>query len=130
MQQPGDSYKNRLHKHATSKIYEYAKALRLNETEAEQLLWQQLRNKKLNGLKFRRQHPLDKWIADFYCHEKKLVIELDGTVHDNFEAKEKDKGRTYELEQLGITTIRFKNDAVLNEMKKVLETISDIAKKL
>lgn len=56
-------------------------------TEAEDILWKHLRNKKLNGLKFRRQHPLDIFIADFYCHEKKLVIELDGGIHDILEQK-------------------------------------------
>jgi len=125
--QQNESYNNSLHKHATPKIYENARTLRQTETEAEKLLWQQLRNKKLNGLKFRRQHPMDKWIADFYCHEKKLVIELDGKVHNDFEIKERDEGRTYELEQLGITVIRFTNDEVINNIRKVLETINEVA---
>lgn len=123
-----NSYNNSLHKHEMPKTYEHAKALRQTGTEVEKLLWQELRNKKLNGFKFRRQHPIDKWIADFYCHEKKLVIELDGEVHNSFETKEKDEGRTYELEQLGITVIRFTNDEVINNIKKVLETIVTIAK--
>jgi very-short-patch-repair endonuclease len=122
-----DSYNNSLHKHATSKTYVNAKALRQTETEAEKLLWQELRNKKLNGLKFRRQHPIDKWIADFYCHEKKLIIELDGEVHNNFETKKRDEGRTYELEQLGITVIRFTNNEVINNIKNVLKTINKAA---
>lgn len=125
-----ESYNNSLHKQATPKIYENAKALRQTETEAEKLLWQQLRNKKLNGLKFRRQHPIDKWIGDFYCHEKKLVIELDGEVHSDFETKERDEGRTYELEQLGIRVIRFTNDEILKDIKKVLRTINDTANNL
>ena len=95
------------------------------EANAEKLLWQELRNKKLNGLKFRRQHPIDKWIADFYCHEKKLVIELDGEVHNDFEAKERDGGGTYELEQLGITVVRFTNDEIINNIEKALETINE-----
>ena len=119
--QQNESYNNRLHKHATPKTYENARALRHIETEAEKLLWQQLRNKKLNELKFRRQHPIDKYIADFYCHEKKLVIELDGEVHNDIETKEKDAGRTCELEQLGITVIRFTNDEVINNIKKYLK---------
>src|SRR5438552_9033905 len=130
MKEANDSYNNNLHKHATPKIYEHAKALQQSETEAEKLLWQGLRNKRLNGLKFRRQHPIDRWIADFYCHEKRLIIELDGAVHDNFEAKEKDEGRTYELKELDITVIRFKNDEVINEIGKVLQVINDIAEKL
>jgi very-short-patch-repair endonuclease len=86
-----NSYNNSLHKYATPKIYGNAKTLRQTETEAEKLLWQQLRSKKFNGLKFRRQHPIDKWIADFYCHEKKLIIELDGAVHNDVEQKKKMK---------------------------------------
>jgi very-short-patch-repair endonuclease len=122
-----DSYNNSLHKHATPKIYKNAKALRQTETEAEKLLWQELRNKKLKGLKFRRQHPIDQWIADFYCHEKKLVIELDGGQHNDAEVKENDEGRTYELEQLGIKVIRFTNAEVTNDIKKVLEAINNTA---
>jgi very-short-patch-repair endonuclease len=128
--QQNDSYNNSLHKHAIPKIYEHAKTLRHTETEAEKLLWQELRNKKLKRLKFRRQHPIDKWIADFYCHEMKLVIELDREVHNDFETKEKDEGRTYELEQLGITIIRFTNDEVISNIKNVLREINEIANNL
>ena len=69
-----ESYNDNLHKAADGKLYEYARDLRKNETSAEDLLWRNLRNRKLNGFKFRRQHPLDKFIVDFYCHEKKLAI--------------------------------------------------------
>jgi len=130
VQQQNDSHNNSLHKHATPKIYEHAKMLRQTETNAEKLLWQELRNKKLNGLKFRRQHPIDKWIADFYCHEKKLVIELDGEIHNDFEARERDEGRTYELEQLGITVVRFTNDEIINNIEKALETINETVNNL
>jgi len=67
-----------LHLEANSKTFEKAKELRTNQTAAEELLWKKLRNKQLNGFKFRRQHPLMQFIADFYCYEKKLVVELDG----------------------------------------------------
>lgn len=95
-----DSYNDNLHKGSIGKLYEYGRELRQVSTEAEELLWQNLRNRKLNGLKFRRQHPLDKFLADFYCHEKKLAIEVDGAVHDANDAKEYDKGRTFELKEL------------------------------
>jgi very-short-patch-repair endonuclease len=120
-----DSYNDNLHKDADGKLYEYARDLRKNETSAEDLLWRNLRNRKLNGLKFRRQHPLDKFIADFYCHENKLVIEVDGSAHDSRDAKESDEGRTYELKELGITVLRFRNEEVLNDMSLVLKKIRE-----
>jgi len=63
--------------------FEQARFLKKVQTEAESFLWQRLRNRKLNGFKFRRQHPIDKYIADFYCHETKLIIEVDGEIHLN-----------------------------------------------
>ena len=62
-----------------------AQNLRKNQTKAESFLWELLRRKQLNNLKFRRQHPIGDYIADFYCPEKNLVIELDGSIHDNKE---------------------------------------------
>lgn len=76
-----DSYNESLHEGAFGKLYQYCKELRQSETTAEKILWKCLRGRKFHGLKFRRQHPLHKYIADFYCHEKKLVIELDGEIH-------------------------------------------------
>jgi very-short-patch-repair endonuclease len=125
-----DSYNDNLHKGSIGKLFEYARDLRRNDTSAEDLLWRNLRNKKLNGLKFRRQHPLDKFIADFYCHEKKLVIEVDGSVHDSQEAKEYDEGRTYELKELGITIIRFRNEEVLENIGEVLKRIREVIEQL
>ena len=77
-----DPHNDNLHKGAIGKLYQYGRELRQSATNAEKILWEYLRNRKLEGLKFRRQHPIDKFIADFYCHEKKLVVELDGAVHD------------------------------------------------
>ena len=87
------------------------------------MLWEHLRNRKLNGLKFRRQHPLNNFVADFYCHEAKLAIELDGEVHDIEEQKDYDNGRTYELNELGITVIRFTNQQALTKTDEVLNQI-------
>jgi very-short-patch-repair endonuclease len=95
-------------------------------TEAEEMLWEQIRNNKLKGLKFRRQHPLDIFIADFYCHQRKLIIELDGGIHDTPEQMEYEEGRTAELEEKGFKILRFKNDEVLNDIKSVLEKISEV----
>jgi very-short-patch-repair endonuclease len=122
-----ESYNDNLHKEAIGKLYQYGRELRQESTEAEKLLWVELRNKKLNGLKFRRQHPLDKFIVDFYCNEKKLVIELDGGVHNKKINKEYDEARTAMLAALNIIVLRFKNEEVINDMQGVLEKISDVA---
>ena len=122
-----ESYNNNLHKEAIGKLYQYGRELRLESTEAEKLLWAELRNKKLNGLKFRRQHPIDKFVADFYCHEKKIVIELDGSIHDEKINKEYDEARTAMLAGLSVIVLRFKNEDITNNLKEVLKKISDMA---
>ena len=99
--------------------------MRKVSTPAEKLLWKQLRGKKLSGLKFRRQHPLDKFVVDFYCHEKKLVIELDEGVHDVQVNKEYDEARTEMLARLNICVLRFRNEEILNNMDTVLRKISE-----
>nr|MCU4177914.1 endonuclease domain-containing protein [Marinilabiliaceae bacterium N1Y90] len=86
---------------ASQEIKSRAKLLRKDITLPEKLLWNKLRDRQLAGLKFRRQHPIDLFIADFYCHEKRLVVEVDGEIHEY--QKEYDEGRTAELERLGIT---------------------------
>lgn len=118
-----ESYNDNLHKGAVGKLYEYGRELRQSTTEAEKILWEHLRNRKLKGLKFRRQHPIDKFVADFYCHEKNLIIELDGGVHDVKENKEYDANRTFMLNEIDITVIRFRNEEVINEIEEVLQKI-------
>ena len=125
-----EPYNDNLHKEAIGKLYQYGRELRQESTEAEKLLWTELRNRKLNGLKFRRQHPLDKFIVDFYCNEKKLVVELDGGVHDKKINKEYDEARTAMLAGLSVFVLRFKNEDVINNLKGVLGGISDAAKML
>ena len=102
-------------------IFEKAKMLRKNMTKAEEILWNQLRRKKLLGLRFRPQHPIDIFIADFYCHPVKLVIEVDGGIHKSSEQKEYDLGREGELENWGIRVIRFTNGEIENNIKQVLK---------
>ena len=102
------SYNDNLFYGASPLIMQRAKELRNRTTKAEELLWNCLRNKKL-GFKFRRQHPINRFIADFYCHEKRLVIEIDGGNHDRPENKQYDENRTAELDRFGIKVIRFKN---------------------
>ncbi|MUP38439.1 endonuclease domain-containing protein [Labilibaculum euxinus] len=123
-------YKECLFYDASPEIHSRAKELRRNMTKSEKLLWTEIRNRKLNGLKFRRQHPINIFIADFYCHEIKLVIELDGNIHDSEENKEYDEGRTAELEYLGVKVIRFTNEEVINSMTNVLAKIKVFCKQV
>ena len=121
-----ESYNDNLHKEALGKLYQYGRELRQESTKAEKLLWEELRNRKLNGLKFRRQHPLDKFIADFYCNEKKLVIELDGSIHDEKINKDYDAARTAMLAGLNVIVLRFQNEEVINNVKAVLNKIREV----
>lgn len=126
----GKTYPTLLHHDASSTIHHLARNLRKDETEAEKQLWQELKNRKCAGLKFRRQHPFSKFVLDFYCHEKKLVVEVDGTVHDNIDVKERDENRTYEIEQAGLTVIRIRNEEIFMDLKLVLERIVKVAESL
>ena len=119
-----------LHLDAGKGTFEKAHALRQCMTKAEKVLWNELKNRKFMGLKFRRQHPIHQFIGDFYCHEKKLIIEVDGGIHDQVETNEHDLDRTAELDRLGIRLIRFRNeqvfnhiDLVLNEIRQFIETM-------
>ena len=105
-------------------VFEKAKALRSSMTISEQYLWEQLKGKKILGLRFRPQHPIDIFIADFYCHSLKLVIEIDGGIHKNNDQKKYDIGREAELSDLGIEVIRFTNEEVINHIKEVVDEIT------
>ena len=120
-----ENYGDELFKGADAKLFEFSKVLRKTQTEAEDMVWQSLRNRKILGCKFRRQHPIDKYIADFYCYEAKLVIEIDGGIHNQFDNIEHDKNRSYELEELGIKVIRFTNEEVKNSLEMVLNVIKE-----
>ena len=106
---------------ALSPVQQRARELRQEMTPAEKLLWEQLRNRKLAGLKFRRQHPLDRFIVDFYCAACNLVVEVDGDIHDL--QQERDEVRIEELELQGHQVIRFRNEQVLNDLETVLTAI-------
>lgn len=101
-----------------------AKQLRQQPTPAEHRLWQYLRNKQLLGYKFRRQHAIYNYIADFYCRARMLVIEVDGSIHN--QQVEHDQTRDKNLESLGYTVVRFTNAAVLNDIENVLSKISQL----
>ena len=108
---------------ASKQIFDNAKTLRKKSTEAEDRLWQMLRNRKVAGFKFRRQHPMSCFIADFYCHEALLVIEADGDIHDLETIKLYDKQREEKITELGITVLRFTNEAIFSEPDAVIKKI-------
>jgi very-short-patch-repair endonuclease len=115
---------SRLHLGSKDKNFINAKELRSNTTEAEDYLWKFLANRRLNGYKFRRQHPILKYIADFYCHEARLIVEVDGDVHNNEDCRMHDEGRSDELKEYGVRVIRFTNHEILNSIEKVLQQIN------
>ena len=93
----------------------FARALRERSTRAERTVWNWLRNRTLFGLKFRRQHPVDRYILDFYCPELQLCIELDGGVHNEFAVAMHDAQRDNDLAKLGITVMRIENHFVFEQ---------------
>lgn len=118
----GPSQPNNRRRIRTSRaVQQRAKELRQQMTPAEKALWQRLRRKQLNGLKFRRQHPLGPFIADFYCGAHRLVIEIDGGVHDA--QAERDQARTEQFEAYGYHVIRFTNAQIEQDIEAVLAEI-------
>ena len=115
---------------ASPEIFIRAKELRKNMTKAEKLLWEELKGKKLGGYKFRNQHPISKFIIDFYCHKKRLGIEIDGAIHNTKGHKFYDNDRTGILNDFGITILRFKNEEVFNDLEKVKSEILKICKEI
>ena len=103
---------------------EVARILRKRMTKCEELLWEKLNRKQICGLRFRRQHPIDIFIADFYCHEVRLVVELDGEIHEN--KKEYDLGRSAEIGKFDIKVIRFSNEQIMNSIEEVIKEIKRV----
>lgn len=110
-------------------IFEKAQELRKTMTSAENIIWKHLHVNEWK-LKFRRQHPILFYVVDFYCHQLKLVIEIDGGIHDVEEVKKNDEQREQTLKNLGLTVIRFKNEDVFEHSKNVLEKIDEVVKGL
>ena len=102
---------------------EFARYLRQRQTETEKLLWFNLRSKKLNGIKFKRQTVIGPYIVDFVSFEKMLIIELDGGQHNSPNVIIKDKERTRYLEDLGYIVVRYWDNEVFNHLEAVLEDI-------
>jgi ATP-dependent DNA helicase RecG len=108
---------------------EQARELRKNMTEAELLLWEKLRRKSLYGIKFRRQQVIEGFIVDFYCERAKLVIEVDGGIHNTLEQKETDEHRKTVFYARGLKEVRFTNEQVIMSMNTVLDEIALALKK-
>src|ERR1043166_2715557 len=109
---------------ADSFVFQRAEELRNRMTPAEEALWKQIHINKWE-LKFRRQHPIANWVVDFYCHSIKLVVELDGGIHEVEDVKKNDEERESYLERMGLTVLRFRNEEVLANKISVLEKISE-----
>ncbi|MDQ3683917.1 MAG: endonuclease domain-containing protein [Bacteroidota bacterium] len=118
-----------MHFSASKTIFQYAEALRKNMTEAEKIVWERFCKNQL-GVRIRRQHPIYKYIADYYCHELKLVIEIDGGIHMIKENKKYDISRDITLSEFGIQIVRFTNDQVINQIDQIIEEIKNKIKGL
>jgi very-short-patch-repair endonuclease len=111
---------------ANSSTFRAAAILRSNMTVAELILWKKLKDRTIFKTKFRKQHPVSFFIVDFYCHEYKLVIEIDGDIHIDETQSEYDMGRTAELEKFGIKVIRFTNDQIIYDLNSVITKIQEV----
>jgi len=114
----------KMHAGATKPLYQRAREFRNNATNAESVLWGYLKNKPL-GYKFRRQHPYSNYILDFYCHALKLVIEVDGSIHNNADVKLNDELRQVALQSDGLVVLRFQNDEITKTPEKVILEIEN-----
>jgi very-short-patch-repair endonuclease len=111
-------------------IFKKAKELRRYENEAKKVLWSKLSRNQMLRLQFRRQHPINNFIVDYYCAKIKLVIEVDGNIHELPENKIYDIGRNQILNDFGITVIRFSNDQIIYDIKNVIKSIEETVKQL
>ncbi|MBI4289723.1 MAG: endonuclease domain-containing protein [Chloroflexi bacterium] len=104
----------------------FARSLRQRQTDAEEVLWFRLRNMQFNGIKFRRQQPLGRYVVDFVSYDRKLVIEIDGSQHTEEPTVEKDRRRTRRLNSQGFRVVRFWSNDVLTNTDGVVERIGEI----
>ena len=106
-------------------VIDFSRKLRKRMTPGEKILWKKLRRKKIKGVRIRRQHPIEYYIADFYCPSENLIIELDGQHHFTPEGIAKDLDRDNHLKMMNIKVLRFENKVVLNNLSQVLKTIKE-----
>ena len=108
---------------AKKNIFLRAIELRNNMTEAEKVLWEELKKKEIFKARWKRQHPIDIFVVDFYCHKYKLAIEVDGEIHLKEENREHDDGRAHDIEKLGIKILRFTNKEIFDDIGSVIYRI-------
>jgi very-short-patch-repair endonuclease len=113
--------------HNKKNLMEIRRLLRQKMTLAEKILWDKLRNRKLDGLKFKRQHSIGNFIIDFYCASEQLLIELDGEIHNNDEVQMKDRERDAVLKEMNFKILRFNNEDIHYNLEGVLNTIKKTA---
>ena len=112
--------------------YDYAgliilvRELRQRQTPAECIFWEIVRNRRFHGLKFRRQHQIGLYIVDFYCHEKRLVVELDGDIHNDKEHRKNDPLRDAYLRSLDLVVFHISNDLILNVPDRALQDLATV----
>jgi phosphoribosylformylglycinamidine synthase len=111
------------------KLKPFGRQMRHHATEAEDALWQAVRDRQLANVKFRRQHTIGPFIVDFFSPDHQLIVEIDGGIHAEVAQAEYDAGRTVELEKLGYHLMRFSNDEVLNSLPSVLQQIQTVLTK-
>ena len=121
---------NSMYYNAPEFVIRLAKVLRANQTQAEKEIWKIIGARQIMGLHFRRQHPVNMYVADFYCHSIKLAIEIDGEIHRKREKRENDLNREAELERFGITVIRFSNKEVFKDIYNVKMQIEKVCRGL
>jgi very-short-patch-repair endonuclease len=100
-----------------------ARRLRRQLTDVEQVLWSSLRDSRMQGIKFRRQHPFGPYVLDFFCVQAQLAVELDGGIHDRPEQIEYDRERTAFLEAEGLRVLRFRNEDIADKLDQVMNKI-------
>jgi len=126
----GVSFEYPMYFGAPPALFRLAKELRKNETEAEKILWSKLNKNQILGLQFRRQHPINMFIADFYCAKIKLIIEVDGSIHEIPGYHAYDIGRSDVLNDFGITIIRFTNEQIFHDLANAVLIIENRVKQL
>ena len=104
-------------------LMQRAKMLRQEATEAECVFWEAVRGRRCGGLKFRRQHAVGQFILDFWCPERRLVVELDGGIHERADVAAHDREREEWIQRYGVCILRFRNEEVLTNLEAVLQTI-------
>ena len=116
-------FKKTMHQGARPSTFRNADYLRRNPTKAEEILWNRLRNNQIEKTHFRRQHPFDRYVPDFYANSVKLVIELDGSIHEEKSVKFTDADRELNLKLHGLFILRYANEEVYNHEDDVIEEI-------